>query len=165
MDTTKLKKMIEMVRESGIAELEISDGQEKIRITNTFANNQPLMMTPLHQMQQMGNAPAGGNDHNNGNGGNINDNHNNNNTPAPVVIDPHKIIKSPMVGTFYRSTVPGGKPLIDVGQKIKKGDVLCIIEAMKLMNEIESEYDGVIKEVVVPNEHPVEFGEPLFILE
>lgn len=160
MDTAKLKKMIDLVRESGIAELEISEGTEKIRITNI---NQPVMMSAMptqHYSTQIPNISQNYNP-------NSPSNNQQTNTPPPPtpVVDTTKIIKSPMVGTFYRASAPGAKPLVEVGSKIKKGDVLCIIEAMKLMNEIESEQDGVIKEILATNEQPVEYGEPLFILE
>lgn len=152
MDMNKLKKMIELVRASGIAELEISDNEEKIRITNAPNMAQMTQAAPVHyhaapQSASLTVAPA---------------------AAAPVVVqvaDPRKQVCSPMVGTFYRSATPGAKPLVEVGQTIKVGQVVCIIEAMKLMNEIESEHAGVVKEVLVTNEQPVEYGEPLFVIE
>lgn len=163
MDMNKLKKMIDMVRASGIAELEISDNDEKIRITNAptmaqMANSAPVYMNapPMHysanaQPQQaqpttatVTTAPM---------------------APAVPAVDNRKLVRSPMVGTFYRSSSPGSKPLVEVGQTVKAGQTICIIEAMKLMNEIESEHAGVVKEVLVSNEQPVEYGEPLFVIE
>lgn len=159
MDMNKLKKLIELVRASGIAELEIADNDEKIRITNapSMAQSQIYTLPPAsvatsspHSAPMSTNpsasAPVA-------------------NTASSPTVDHRKFIKSPMVGTFYRSSAPGAKPLVEVGQAIKKGQKVCIIEAMKLMNEIEAECDGVIKEVLVQNEQPVEYGEPLFVME
>lgn len=147
MDLRKLKKLIDLVQESGIAELEITEGEEKVRIASVLQNQQ--------QPFYMGAAPAA--------------------APAqpvavaapvvaePAVIDGH-VIKSPMVGTFYRASSPGAKSFAEVGQSINAGDTLCIIEAMKLLNEIESDHSGVIKAILVENGQPVEYGEPLFII-
>ncbi|MDR3391463.1 MAG: acetyl-CoA carboxylase biotin carboxyl carrier protein [Sulfuriferula sp.] len=150
MDLRKLKKLIDLVQESGIAELEITEGEEKVRIASILQNQQ--------QPFYMGAAPA----------------------PAPAIpsqpvaaaatlstepaaIDGH-VIKSPMVGTFYRASSPGAKSFAEVGQSVNAGDTLCIIEAMKLLNEIESDHSGVIKAILVENGQPVEYGEPLFII-
>jgi acetyl-CoA carboxylase biotin carboxyl carrier protein len=149
MDLRKLKKLIDLVEESGIAELEITEGEEKVRIARTLPGTQPIVM---QQPQQIVAAPA----------------------PAPVaaaapaaapapVHDGH-VVKSPMVGTFYRSNSPGGKAFVDVGQSVAAGETLCIIEAMKLMNEIESDAAGTIKAILVENGQPVEYGEPLFVI-
>lgn len=149
MDLRKLKKLIDLVEESGIAELEITEGEEKVRIARTLPGAQPIVM---HQPQQIIAQPA---------------------SVAAVavpaepavapVIDGH-VVKSPMVGTFYRSSSPGGKAFVDVGQSVAAGETLCIIEAMKLMNEIESDAAGTIKAVLVENGQPVEYGEPLFVI-
>ena len=149
MDLRKLKKLIDLVEESGIAELEITEGEEKVRIARTLPGSQPIVM---QQPQQIVAAPA----------------------PvaaqaAPVAAAPAAapdghVVKSPMVGTFYRSNSPGGKAFIDVGQSVAAGETLCIIEAMKLMNEIESDAAGTIKAILVENGQPVEYGEPLFVI-
>jgi acetyl-CoA carboxylase biotin carboxyl carrier protein len=144
VDLRKLKTLIDLVQQSGIAELEITEGEEKVRISRG------MPVTPT-------NAAA---------------------TPAaaaaadaavvpqaePAVAEGH-VIKSPMVGTFYRTSAPGAQPFVDVGQAVKAGDTVCIIEAMKLLNEIESDYDGVVKAILVENGQPVEYGQPLFIIE
>jgi acetyl-CoA carboxylase biotin carboxyl carrier protein len=133
MDLRKLKKLIDLVQESGIAELEITEGEEKVKIVK----GGEATVTPL--------APA---------------------TPgaseAPVA-EGH-VLKAPMVGTFYRSASPESKAFVEVGQSIKAGETVCIIEAMKLMNEIEADATGVIKAILVENGQPVEYGQPLFII-
>ena len=149
MDLRKLKKLIDLVEESGIAELEITEGEEKVRIARTLPGIQPMV---LQQPQQIVAAPAPVAA-----------------APAPAVAalpsvpDGH-VVKSPMVGTFYRSNSPGGKAFVDVGQSVAAGETLCIIEAMKLMNEIESDAAGTIKAILVENGQPVEYGEPLFVI-
>lgn len=150
MDLRKLKKLIDLVEESGIAELEVTEGEEKVRITRVQAGMTMGYPGPMTNVVMPGAAPA----------------------PAPVAaaVEPAKpstqnAVKSPMVGTFYRSATPGGKAFAEVGQKVNVGDTLCIIEAMKLMNEIESDRAGVIKAILVENGEPVEFGEPLFVIE
>lgn len=150
MDLRKLKKLIDLVEESGISELELTEGEEKVRISRNLPQSQ-IMMQPTH-MQHMYAAPA----------------------PlqaAPVApveaaepeIEGH-VVKSPMVGTFYRSPSPDAKPFVDIGSKIETGDTVCIIEAMKLLNEIEADHSGVIKAILVENGQPVEYGEPLFVI-
>ena len=147
MDLRKLKKLIDLVEESGIAEIEVTEGEEKVRITRTIA------AAPVYAAA-MAAAPA----------------------PAPVATTPvpaaapaardlSNAQKSPMVGTFYRAPGPNASSFVEVGQQVKAGDTLCIIEAMKLMNEIEAEKSGTVKEILVENGTPVEFGEPLFIIE
>ncbi|HGH6280302.1 TPA: acetyl-CoA carboxylase biotin carboxyl carrier protein [Neisseria meningitidis] len=128
MDLRKLKKLIDLVEESGIAEIEVTEGEEKVRITRTIA------AAPVYA------------------------------TPVPAARDLSDAQKSPMVGTFYRAPGPNAAPFVEVGQQVKAGDTLCIIEAMKLMNEIEAEKSGTVKEILVENGTPVEFGEPLFII-
>ncbi|ORF30014.1 acetyl-CoA carboxylase, biotin carboxyl carrier protein [Snodgrassella alvi] len=153
MDLRKLKKLIDLVEESGIAEIEVTEGEEKVRITRTTAA-QPVYSAPVQQQPAVMAAPAA--------------------VPAeaaPAAAIPaagpdlSKAMKSPMVGTFYRAASPTSAPFVEVGQTVNAGDTLCIIEAMKLMNEIEADHSGVVKEILVSNGQPVEFGEPLFIIE
>ena len=153
MDLRKLKKLIDLVEESGIAEIEVTEGEEKVRITRSVAA--PAMQTvyaPAAPVQTAvaapapSAAPAAP-------------------APAPAARDLSNAQKSPMVGTFYRAASPSTPVFVEVGQTVKAGDTLCIIEAMKLMNEIEAEKSGVVKEILVENGQPVEFGEPLFIIE
>jgi acetyl-CoA carboxylase biotin carboxyl carrier protein len=156
MDLRKLKKLIDLVQESGIAELEVKEGEESVRITRT-AGTQQTVYLPQSSMNNLQAAPAGP-----GSGGRllatevVAD-------AGPAPADGHTV-KSPMVGTFYRSATPGGKAFVDVGQSVSEGEPLCIIEAMKLMNEIEADKTGVIKQILVENGQPVEYGQPLFIL-
>lgn len=153
MDLRKLKTLIDLVQNSGISELEISEGEEKIRIAKhmTMAPTTTMVSMPMGQHGMMGTsatsvAPTAA-------------------AEAVVPVEPagHQV-KAPMVGTFYRSGSPGAPSFVEVGQTVKKGDTLCIIEAMKLMNEIESDADGVIKAILVENGQPVEFDQPLFLL-
>ena len=146
MDLRKLKTLIDLVENSGIAELEISEGEERVRITRSG----PSAMQPVYAAPQpLAAAPAPA-------------------AAAPAVAEPAAVeghvVKSPMVGTFYRSASPGAKPFVDVGQNVNSGETLCIIEAMKLLNEIEADKTGVIKAILVENGQPVEFGQPLFII-
>ena len=145
MDLRKLKKLIELVEESGISELEITEGEEKVRINRGATTNQPQINQFTTHPEFHQTLPASVE------------------TPSA---DNKKIegtiINSPMVGTFYTSSKPGAEPFVKVGSKVKTGDILCIIEAMKLLNEIQSDYDGEIVEVLVENAEPVEFGQPLF---
>ncbi len=145
MDLRKLKTLIELVEASGIAELEISEGEERVRITRTAASVQQMYAhapqpAPLVAPPVLVTEPA-----------------------APAVQEGH-VVKSPMVGTFYRSPSPGAKQFVDIGQSVNSGDTLCIIEAMKLLNEIDADYTGVIKAILVENGQPVEFGQPLFVI-
>ena len=155
MDLRKIKTLIDLVRESGVAELEVNEGEDHLRIVNTHGTASPLpagtVLTDLSAFSAPAAAvpavPAAAA------------------APAAAEAAPAgKPVTSPMVGTFYRSPSPEAKPFVQVGDTVKKGDTLCIIEAMKLLNEIEAEEDGVIKEVLVENGQPVEFGQPLFIL-
>lgn len=144
MDLRKLKKLIDLVQESGISELEVTEGEEKVRIVKHMAAQ--TITVPL---------PAA--------------------HPAPIAAaadpidddddmpDGH-VIKSPMVGTFYRAASPGAKPFVELGQQVSDGERLCIIEAMKLMNEIESDSAGEVKAILVENGEPVEYGQPLFVI-
>ncbi|ULJ63148.1 acetyl-CoA carboxylase biotin carboxyl carrier protein [Wielerella bovis] len=155
MDLRKLKKLIDLVEESGIAEIEVTEGEEKVRITRSVAAPAvqtvyaaaPQMAAPAPQAApvQAAAAPVA--------------------TATPAARDLSSAQKSPMVGTFYRAPSPTSPAFVEVGQTVKEGQTLCIIEAMKLMNEIEAEKSGVIKEILVENGTPVEFGEPLFIIE
>ena len=152
MDLRKLKKLIDLVEESGIAEIEVTEGEEKVRITRTTATAAPIYAAPAPAAAAPVAAPAA--------------------APAaaapaaaPAARDLSNAQKSPMVGTFYRAPGPNAAAFVEVGQQVKVGDTLCIIEAMKLMNEIEAEKSGVVKEILVENGTPVEYGEPLFIIE
>ncbi|MDO8597302.1 MAG: acetyl-CoA carboxylase biotin carboxyl carrier protein, partial [Sulfuricaulis sp.] len=146
-DLRKLKTLIELVEGSGIAELEISEGEERVRITRTVPAAPQQVYAPAPQPVAAAPQPA---------------------APVPEAAKPAApeghVVKSPMVGTFYRSASPGSKPFVDVGQSVNSGDTLCIIEAMKLLNEIEADQAGVIKAILVENGQPVEFGQPLFIV-
>jgi acetyl-CoA carboxylase biotin carboxyl carrier protein len=148
MDLRKLKTLIELVEGSGIAELEISEGEERVRITRTVAAAQQIYAAapqqPVAPVAVQAAAPAA--------------------EPAKAAAPEGHIVKSPMVGTFYRSASPGAKPFVDVGQSVNSGDTLCIIEAMKLLNEIDADAGGVIKAILVENGQPVEFGQPLFVI-
>ena len=158
MDLRKLKKLIDLVQESGIGEIEITEGEEKVRICRQAPGAAPVIMAPGVQpmpyatpMAPMpGAGPAAG-------------------APAaaaPAAPEPkgHQL-KSPMVGTFYRAPSPGAPPFVEIGQQVTKGQTLCIIEAMKLLNEIESDASGTVKAVLVENGQPVEYGQPLFTIE
>ncbi|MEJ4046021.1 acetyl-CoA carboxylase biotin carboxyl carrier protein [Erwinia sp. SLM-02] len=157
MDIRKIKKLIELVEESGIAELEISEGEESVRISRSPANvGYPMMQqayaAPMMQPQPAlaaavapATAPAM-------------------EAPAAPEISGH-IVRSPMVGTFYRTPSPDAKAFIEIGQKVNAGDTLCIVEAMKMMNQIEADKSGVVKAILVESGQPVEFDEPLVVIE
>lgn len=151
MDLRKLKTLIDLVQQSGIAELEITEGEEKVRISRFGAAGTQMMMPQPMAMPataampvELSEPPAA--------------------EVAPVEAEGHAV-KSPMVGTFYRSATPGAKPFVEVGQTVKSGDTVCIIEAMKLLNEIEADRDGVIKAILVENGQPVEYGQPLVVID
>ena len=154
MDLRKLKTLIDLVSESGVAELEITEGDDRVKIVNRVgaapvaAAAPAVIATPVVASAAPAAAPAVAAEP----------------AAAPAAAEDTRTINSPMVGTFYRAPSPGAKPFADVGQKVKAGDTVCIIEAMKLLNEIETEYDGVIKEILVENGQPVEFGQPLFVI-
>jgi acetyl-CoA carboxylase biotin carboxyl carrier protein len=153
MDLRKLKKLIDLVEESGIAELEITEGEEKVRISRSTSSVQTQVTpagTPPPQAAVPGTALASAA-------------LTTANAVAEILPEGH-MVKSPMVGTFYRSSTPGSNPFVEVGQTVKEAETLCIIEAMKLLNEIESDKSGVIKAVLVENGQPVEYGEPLFVI-
>ena len=153
MDIRKIKKLIELVEESGISELEISEGEESVRISRAPAAGSMPMMQPYYAAAPaQAAAPAAA-------------------APAaapvadaPAAISGH-IVRSPMVGTFYRTPSPDAKSFVEVGQKVNAGDPLCIVEAMKMMNQIEADKSGVVKAILVENGQPVEFDEPLVVIE
>jgi acetyl-CoA carboxylase biotin carboxyl carrier protein len=148
MDLRKLKKLIDLVQESGISELEVTEGEEKVRIAKQLTAapvaHQVYAPAPVaHAASAPVTAAA---------------------EPAVASQPEGHIVKSPMVGTFYRASSPEGKAFAEVGDSVKQGQTLCIVEAMKLLNEIEADATGVIKAILVENGQPVEFGEPLFII-
>jgi acetyl-CoA carboxylase biotin carboxyl carrier protein len=144
MDLRKLKTLIDLVAESGIAELEITEGEGKVRIVKFSQTVQPVAYAPEAAPAPVAAAaPAA--------------------PPAAPVPQGHTV-KAPMVGTFYRAPNPGASPFVELGQSVKEGEPLCIIEAMKLLNEIEADKSGVIKEILVENGEPVEYGQPLFVI-
>ena len=150
MDLRKLKTLIELVETSGIAELEIQEGEERVRITRALmSSTQPMLHAPVHSpaappaATMAASAPPA--------------------LAAPAEPEGH-VVKSPMVGTFYRAASPGAKAFVEIGDAVKEGDTLCIVEAMKLMNEIEADASGAVKAILVENGQPVEFGQPLFVL-
>jgi acetyl-CoA carboxylase biotin carboxyl carrier protein len=142
VDLRKLKTLIDLVQQSGISELEITEGEERVRISRGVPTVAPQAGASAHTAALAPTAVA---------------------PPAETEPEGH-VIRSPMVGTFYRASAPGAKPFVEVGQEVKSGQTLCIIEAMKLLNEIETDRDGVVKAVLAENGQPVEYGEPLFIL-
>jgi acetyl-CoA carboxylase biotin carboxyl carrier protein len=150
MDLRKLKKLIDLVEESGISELELTEDGEKVRISRNFTSNAPAQQYAQYAPQHYAAAPQAA-------------------APvaaieaAPAVEEGHAV-KSPMVGTFYRSPSPDAKAFVEVGDTVAVGDTLCIIEAMKLLNEIESDKAGVVKKILVDNGQAIEYGEPLFII-
>jgi acetyl-CoA carboxylase biotin carboxyl carrier protein len=148
MDLRKLKKLIDLVQESGIAELEITEGEEKVKIVKggvVSVSAAPVMAMPASAPAAAPAAAAA-------------------TAEAPDASQEGHVVKAPMVGTFYRSPSPDAKVFVEVGQAVKEGDTICIIEAMKLMNEIEADASGVVKAILVENGQPVEYGQPLFIL-
>ncbi len=149
MDLRKLKKLIDLVEESGITELEVTEGEEKVRIVKhaNVAPQQTYMMPPAAPAAAplAATAPAA-------------------EVPEKSTLPEGQVITSPMVGTFYRSASPGSDPFVEIGSAVKSGDTLCIVEAMKLLNEIESDCSGTVKAILVENGQPVEYGEPLFIV-
>jgi acetyl-CoA carboxylase biotin carboxyl carrier protein len=147
MDLRKLKKLIDLVQESGISELEITEGEEKVKIVKGGAGSAAvgaLAAPPPTESRPVSAAPAG--------------------RAEPEPPQEGHVVKAPMVGTFYRSPSPDAKAFVEVGQAVKEGDTICIIEAMKLMNEIEADASGSVKAILVENGQPVEYGQPLFIL-
>ncbi len=154
MDLRKLKTLIDLVAESDISELEVTEGESKVRIVKgAAASHSQVVMMPAPAAAPVAAAPAAA-------------------APvtaaapveAPAAAPAGHIVKSPMVGTFYRASAPGAAPFVEVGTSVKQGETICIIEAMKLLNEIEADASGVIKEILVENGQPVEFGQPLFLI-
>ena len=151
MDIRKVRKLIELLQESGISEIEVHEGEESVRITSHHMTNaqQTIVQAPLAVPQAdvdsapMQNAPE---------------------TPLPAVDEGH-VIKSPMVGIFYSSASPDVPPFVEIGQTVEKGEVICIIEAMKIMNQIEADTSGVLSKVYVENGEPIEYGQPLFAIK
>jgi len=148
MDLRKLKTLIELVETSGISELEVTEGEEKVRIVkSSSAPSGTMMMVPAQAAPAPAAAPA---------------------APVPAAAPPAPtgfMVKSPMVGTFYRSSSPTTASFVEIGSKVAEGDTLCIIEAMKLMNEIPADQAGTITQILVENGQPVEYGQPLFVIE
>ncbi len=157
MDLRKLKTLIDLVAESDISELEVTEGESKVRIVKSgAASHSQVVMMPAaapapavaapvaHAAPAAVAAPAA--------------------APAAAEAPAGHVVKSPMVGTFYRSSAPGAAAFVDIGTSVKEGDTLCIIEAMKLLNEIDADASGTIKQILVENGQPVEFGQPLFII-
>ena len=156
MDVRKIKKLIELIQASDIAELEIVEGEESVRISRNSPAPAPSVPAPVAALAPAAApvAPAAPTENDLGF------------TSPPVAEGPAgETIDSPMVGTFYEAGSPTSPPFVTVGQSVSVGDTLCIIEAMKMLNQIESEKSGVIKEILVANEQPVEFGQPLFVIE
>jgi len=149
MDLRKLKTLIDLVAESDIEELEVTEGESKVRIvkSSATAQNQVVMMQPQAAYQQAMPAPVAAAV-----------------APAAPAAPEGHIVKSPMVGTFYRSSAPGAPAFVEVGKEVKEGETICLIEAMKLLNEIDADKAGVIKQILVENGQPVEFGQPLFVI-
>ena len=154
MDLRKLKKLIDLVEESGIAELELTEGEEKVKISRQLMNQSAPLTHYVQAPQQAAFQPQAAAP---------SDASASETKPVTEKIDGHAV-NSPMVGTFYRSPSPDAKAFVDVGSKVTKGDTLCIIEAMKLLNEIEADATGTIKKILVENGQPVEYGETLFII-
>ena len=160
MDIRKVKKLIELLDETGVAEIEIKEGEESVRISRhpTGSAGMQMMVPPMayaqHAIGPMAAAPAvpaappGAPA-----------------APAAAAQNPDQIVTAPMVGTYYSAPAPGAKPFVDLGSEVKPGDVLCIIEAMKMMNQIESDKAGRIASILVKNGDPVEFGQTLFVIE
>ncbi len=152
MDIRKIKKLIEIIEDSDVTEIEISEGEESVRISRLTAST-TVAVAPAPVAATAAPAPAAAP------------------TPAAETADAAApavsghVVKSPMVGTFYRAASPGGTPFVEVGQKVSVGDTLCIIEAMKILNQIESDASGTIKQILVEDAQPVEYDQPLFIIE
>ncbi|HET7307827.1 MAG TPA: acetyl-CoA carboxylase biotin carboxyl carrier protein [Gammaproteobacteria bacterium] len=152
MDIRKVKKLVELLEESGIAEIEITEGEESVRISR-YQQSQPMMAPPPAPIMPQAPAPAPA-------------------TPSAAAGEPEAealpaghVVKAPMVGTLYRAPSPGAKAFVEVGQTVNAGDTLCIIEAMKMLNQIESDKAGTVKAILVENGEPVEFGQPMFVIE
>ena len=153
MDLRKIKKLMELLEESGIAEIEVKEGEESIKLSRNVTTTSMPVQQMIQQPMPTGQPPAISAP-----------------SEAPKASENPKVekkntINSPMVGTFYASSSPEAKPSVTVGQSVKKGDTLCILEAMKMMNQVQAESDGKITEILVDNAEPVEFDQPLFVIE
>jgi len=154
MDIRKIKKLIDLIEDSDIMELEITEGEESVRISRSSTTTAPVVYStptpvPASSTQAVGEQPA---------------------VPVPAPSPEEEplsghIVRAPMVGTFYRAPSPGSKEFVEVGQRVAAGDTLCIIEAMKILNQIEADVDGVIAKILVDNAQPVEYNQPLFLIE
>ena len=151
MDLRKIKKLMELLEESGIAEIEVKEGEESIKLSrNTSISSMPVQQViqqPQPQIQATAQQPV------------------KSDTQPSATAENRNTVNSPMVGTFYASASPESKPFVTIGQTVKKGDTLCILEAMKMMNQVQAESDGKIIEILVNNAEPVEFDQPLFVIE
>lgn len=170
MDLRKIKTLIELVESSDVAELEVREGEESVRISRHSTSTQsgampmtlPVPMAHYLAHPQPMQPPAA---HNLPSGQGVSPSSPTSEPEqSPLQETPHHIVRSPMVGTFYRSASPGAKPFVEVGQTVRQGQTICIIEAMKMLNQIESDANGVISEILVDNEQPVEFDQPLFTI-
>jgi len=150
VDIAEIRKLIKLIQQSDIAEIEVTEGEQSVRITRqgafppAAAPAQPVAPAPAPAAPAEAPAQSA--------------------AEQPTEAAEEHLVKSPMVGTFYRAPSPDADPFVTEGVKVKKGDVLCIIEAMKMMNEIEAEYDGVVEKILVENATPVEYGQPLFVI-
>ena len=153
MDLRKLKTLIDLVSESNVSELEITEAEGKVRIVKSGGNvvqqfvAAPMQAAPVQAAAPVAAAPAAAEA-----------------PAAPAAVAGHQV-KSPMVGTFYRASSPGAKAFVEVGAQVKEGDTLCIIEAMKILNEIEADKSGTVTRILAENGQPVEYGQPLFVIE
>ena len=154
MDLRKIKKLMELLEESGIAEIEVKEGEESIKLSRNISTTNVQASQMIQQPIQTNQTPA--NQQASDAGANAVDN---------LKEEKSNTVNSPMVGTFYASASPESKPFVTIGQSVKKGDTLCILEAMKMMNQVQAESDGKIVEILVDNAEPVEFDQPLFVLE
>ena len=155
MDLRKIKKLMELLEESGIAEIEVKEGEESIKLSRSISSTTnmqvpQIIQQPIQTSQPLNNQQASDME------ANAVDN---------LIKEKRNTVNSPMVGTFYASASPESKPFVTIGQSVKKGDTLCILEAMKMMNQVQAESDGKIVEILVDNAEPVEFDQPLFVLE
>jgi len=153
VDISEIRKLIKLIENTDVAEIEVSEGEQTVRISRqgAFASNAPsvqhVVAAPAAApVAAHAAAPAAAA------------------APAKAAEESANVVKSPMVGTFYRAPGPDSDPFVSEGKKVKKGDVLCIIEAMKLMNEIEADYDGVVEKILIDNATPVEYGQPMFVI-
>ena len=155
MDLRKIKKLMELLEESGIAEIEVKEGEESIKLSRNISSNTNMQLPQIIQQPLQTSQPPT-NQQTSDIGTNAVDN---------LKKEKRNTVNSPMVGTFYASASPESKPFVTIGQSVKKGDTLCILEAMKMMNQVQAESDGKIVEILVDNAEPVEFDQPLFVLE